>query len=213
MQQFSIDLELVQACSDTYVLPPTLPVPATGTNARVTKATDGTLIVAFRGSVTVEDWVRDFVCFPIITREHPQFGFCHAGFLDGAQNVIDAIADAIGNAPWYATGHSLGGALALGVAALMVTRGRAPLRTTTFGAPRFGMAQFVKFMAPYVVDQYRRGNDIVPEVPRDVPPLFAFLDTRPLIQIGVAQPDFLKCHSIAGYAEDLAVNLKEEAMA
>jgi hypothetical protein len=202
------DVELAQACADTYHLPPTVPVPMTGTDVRLTKASDGAWLIAFRGSTTIEDWVRDFICLPIAAREHPQLGFCHAGFLDGAESVIAAIAAAIVNDPYYLAGHSLGGALALGIGGLMTAMGKPPLRLTTFGAPRFGMQKFVELMWPVKVNQYRRGNDIVPEVPRDVPPAFAFLDTRTPIAIGQAQLDFLKCHSIIGYVTDVATYLQ-----
>lgn len=208
------DLELVAACADTYVSPPSIPVPPTETDARITRASDGAWIVAFRGSVSIEDWVRDFVCLPIMVRAHPQLGPVHAGFLDGAQSVVGPIAATVGSDLFYLTGHSLGGALALGVGGLLVAMGKPPIRVATFGAPRFGMSQFATMMAPLAVAQYRRGNDIVPLLPFDVPPDFAFVDTRdPLIQIGMAQTDFLRCHAIAGYQSDLAAYLKSRGAA
>jgi hypothetical protein len=206
------DLELVQACADTYVQPPTLPVPYTGTDVRITKAADGAWVIAFRGSVTAEDWMRDFVFTPIVARAHPQLGPCHAGFLDGAESVLPAIDAVIGRDPFYVTGHSLGGALALGLAGLLTAAGRVPKRFATFGAPRFGMAPFVSLMSAVPGAQYRRGNDIVPLVPFDVPPDFEFRDTRmPLISVGVAQTDFLECHNIAGYVQDVGVYLSKRA--
>lgn len=207
------DLELAQACADAYVKPPSLPVPPTGTDVRVTRASDGAFIVAFRGSVTAEDWLRDFCFAPVICRAHPQLGPCHAGFLDGAESVLQPIAAAIRNDSYYVTGHSLGGALALGFAGLMATtNGAPPMRFVTFGAPRFGMAPFVDLIAAIPGAQYRRGNDIVPTVPFDVPPDFAFKDARsPLIQVGVAQTDFLRCHAIVGYVADVGAYLKQRA--
>jgi predicted lipase len=206
------DLDLVKACADTYGLPPTLPVPVTGTDVRITQAADGAWIAAFRGSVTLEDWLRDFFFAPVVAREHPQLGRCHAGFLDGAESVVAAISAVVIDDPYYLAGHSLGGALALGVGGLTAAIGRPPRRVATFGAPRFGMTQFVEFMANIPIGQYRRGNDIVPEVPRDVPPDLAFLDTRaPLISVGVAQVDFLKCHAIAGYVADVDAYLKAKS--
>lgn len=208
------DLELAQACADTYRLPPTLPVPFTGTDVRITRASDGAWLIAFRGSVTAEDWVRDFCFSPIVARAHPQLGPCHGGFLDGAESVRGAIGDIVRSDPFYVTGHSLGGALGLGLAGLLTASGRPPKRFATFGAPRFGMAMFVTLMAPVPGAQYRRGNDIVPLVPVDVPPDFEFRDTRaPLIAIGTAQVDFLRCHSIEGYVADLGVYLKRAATA
>jgi hypothetical protein len=198
------DLECAQRCAATYTAAPTLPVPVTGTDCCVTTEADGTLVVAFRGSVTAEDWARDFICAPLADREDTQLGRCHAGFLDGAESVVAAIAAAVGENPYYLTGHSLGGALALGVGALMVCSSKPPAAIVTFGAPRFGMAQFVAVLKPVAVRQYRRGNDPVPLVPFDVPPLLQFLDARdPLIAIGVAQRDPFACHAIEGYVADV----------
>ena len=198
------DLKLVQCCAATYDEPPTLPMPASGTDVRVSAVADG-MVVAFRGSVTAEDWARDFICAPIMDREDPQLGLCHAGFLDGAESVVAAISAAVGNNKCYLTGHSLGGAFALGVGALLACSGKSPEAIVTFGAPRYGMAKFVEVLQPIDVRQYRRGNDPVPLVPFDVPPLLEFRDARePLISIGVAQRDPFVCHAIAGYLADVA---------
>jgi len=199
------DAALAQACADTYNLPATLPIPITGTDARIATAADGIIIVAFRGSVTAEDWARDFIVAPITDRDHPQLGPCHAGFLDGAQSIVGEVADAVTDKPWIVTGHSLGGALALGVAALMVCASKPPLAFVTFGAPHFGGDQFVNWLMRVAGRQYRRGNDPVPLIPFDAPPLFRFLDARaPLIEVGQPERDMFKCHAIVGYCADVA---------
>jgi pimeloyl-ACP methyl ester carboxylesterase len=200
------DLELVTACNETYSEPATVIPPPSGAYTRITTASDGvTQIVAFRGSITPEDWIRDFIFLPIETTTHPQLGPCHAGFLDDAMSIVQDVLDAVAGKPFILTGHSLGGALALGVAGLCWAAGNMPVKVVTFGAPRFGMRQFVSFVTPLQIAQYRRGCDIVPEVPRNVPPLFAFLDTRlPLIEIGTPDPDILANHHIAGYLADVA---------
>jgi Lipase (class 3) len=205
------DLDCARACADTYNLPPTLPVPQTGVDCRINVIDndgEGAVIVAFRGSVTAEDWARDFICAPIADRAHPQLGSCHAGFLDGAESIVDAVLQQLGysSAAWprIITGHSLGGALALGVGALLTVAGKPPSAIVTFGAPRFGMDKFVAAIASVTVRQYRRGNDPVPLVPFDVPPLLNFLDARdPLIAIGAAQRDPFACHAIGGYVADV----------
>ena len=206
------DLDLAQACAATYALPPTLPVPYTGVDCRIADAADGSATVAFRGSVTAEDWARDFICAPIVDRPHPQLGECHAGFLDGAESIANAVAAAIGARRFRITGHSLGGALALGVAGLLICSGIEPLEVATFGAPRFGMAKFVAVLADYPVRQYRRGNDPVPLLPFDVPPLLEFRDARdPLIEIGRALLDPFACHHIGGYVDDVRAYLQDGA--
>jgi len=204
------DLDFVRACAATYAAPPTLPVPASGVDCRITLAPDesGSLIVSFRGSITAEDWLRDFIFTPIEDREHPQLGLCHAGFLDGAESILGEVTAAVGGRRYYVTGHSLGGALALGVGALMACSGKPPAAIVTFGAPRFGMAKFAAVLAPISLRQYRRGNDPVPFLPFDVPPLLQFLDARdPLLAIGIAQRDPFACHAIVGYVADVGTYL------
>jgi len=207
------DLECVRACAATYILPATLPVPSSGAYVRITNAADGaTSIVAFRGSVTVKDWLRDLFFAPIAVRTHPQLGRCHAGFLDSAESIADAVAGAVRGRPFVLTGHSLGGAVAAGLASLLICAGLPPDAVVTFGAPRFGMARFAALLEPYPVRQYVRGNDPVPTVPFDVPPDWAFLDSRdPPIRVGQAQADRFACHHIEGYVADVAAYLGQQA--
>lgn len=230
------DLECVQACQAVYGSPATIPVPITGAYARVTTASDGkTKIVTFRGSVTVEDWLRDFFGLPVEVRDHPDLGRCHAGFLDAAQSVAARVADAVGKGPFVLTGHSLGGAVAVGVAGLLVCLGIEPAAIVTFGAPRFGMMRFVAALAPYGARQYVRGTDLVPDLPEYMPPLFPFLDTRdPRIAIGAVavlapvirtniiakiRADIsqlgaaLASHHIDGYVSDVAAYLQTKTAA
>ncbi len=206
------DVECVGACAATYLQPPTLPVPASGATVRITTAADRvTFIVAFRGSVTVQDWLRDFFFAPVEVRDHPQLGRCHAGFLDDAESIADAVAGAVRGRPFMLTGHSLGGALAVGVAGLLLCAGVAAQAVVTFGAPRFGMARFAALLQSCAVRQYVRGNDPVPTVPFDVPPEWQFLDTRdPPIRIGKAQADPFACHHIEGYVADVAAYLAQQ---
>lgn len=230
------DLECVQACQAIYNAPATLPIPITGAYVRVTLASDGaTKIVTFRGSVTVEDWLRDFFGVPVSIHTHPQLGRCHAGFLDAAQSIAATVADAVGSSRFMLTGHSLGGAVAVGVAGLLVCSGIEPTSIITFGGPRFGMMKFVALLAPYGVRQYVRGTDLVPDLPEYMPPLFPFLDTRdPRIGIGaipVVAPSIrtdliaklrakemefataLASHHIDGYVADVEAYLKQKQAA
>lgn len=205
------DLELAKACQASYhASASSLPMPPSGVFCCVSQGSDGVKIVAFRGSVTLQDWITDFTFAPIVVREHPQLGKMHAGFLDDAESIVDAVAQAVGSDVYDITGHSLGGADAVVVAALMTLRGHPPRQVVTFGCPRVGMADFVDFMKPLTIRQYRRGNDIVPEVPRDVPPEFCFVETRAPIGVGVAQIQFLRCHSIDGYVADVGAYLARQ---
>lgn len=198
------DLDLAQACAAIYVSPASIPVPASGVYVRVTEATDG-LIVAFRGSVTPQDWWRDFNTIAVMPRLHPQLGLCHAGFIDAAESIVGAVRTAIANRPFCLTGHSLGGAEAVAIGGLLVCMGVIPVMIATFGAPRVGMRKFVGVLsAVKSLRQYRRGNDPVPDVPFFLPLIYRYRITRePLIQVGQEQADPFACHAIAGYVADV----------
>lgn len=195
-------------CRNTYGLAPTLPVPLSGVHARVSFVPGG-LAVAFRGSITPLDWARDFIVAQIISTKHPQLGPCHAGFLDAALSILPAVLNAVGDKPVFVTGHSLGGAIAQGVAALMVLAGKTPEKLVVFGSPRFGGHQFVNTLLPVPATLYRRGNDVVPVIPFDIPPLIRFLDARLLTEIGKAQEFPFACHAIDGYVADVTAKEKE----
>lgn len=170
----------------------------------MTQVRDGK-VFAFRGSITEQDWLRDGRTIPRQSFEHPQLGWCHEGFLDAAESIVNEVVSAAGSQPIILTGHSLGGAEAVGVGSLLVLMKKLPAKIVTFGAPRVGMWQFVKVMnAVRSLRQYRRGNDPVPMVPFFIPILFRFRNTRdPLIQIGEDQIDAFSAHHIEGYVADM----------
>jgi hypothetical protein len=124
-------------------------------------------VLAFRGTepVTVPNWVTDVVT-RLVERVEYQ-GRVHQGFssvLRRSWGRIEAILDEVGDRPLFLTGHSMGGALAVLTACRLAKRGRAPVATYTFGAPRFGDTAFC---AGYSLPTYRVVNrlDLVPEIP------------------------------------------------
>jgi len=165
-------------------------------HACLTETPDGT-VLAFRGTVpdSISDWVRDFDAVPAW---RPHLGFCHRGFLDGALAVWPQIQGAIHGRRIILTGHSLGGALALVTAGLMAGEGASPALVVTFGAPRAAAATMASLLSPVAMRQYHNGNDPVPDVPA------WFRHMRPLIQLGVDEPDPIDAHSIALYSANVA---------
>lgn len=51
--------------------------------------------VVFRGSMTDEDWTRDFIAIPIIVPNFLDLGLVHAGFVIGMHQATDAIVNAL----------------------------------------------------------------------------------------------------------------------
>jgi len=148
------------------------------------------------------DWIRDADARP---RLFDTVGICHAGFGSGAEAVFPMVEWATRREPRILTviGHSLGGAMALGVGARLIAAGRR-VRIVTFGAPRVAFCLNMAlgrlaWQAGELVE-YRRSGDPVPHLP-----------TRPFyrhvtggLEIGSALPDLIANHAIGLYAEDLA---------
>lgn len=169
----------------------------------VVSETDGVMIIAFRGTVPTswEDWFRDAAAWPTRLVDHPVLGPCHDGFATGADALLHQIRGAISrDKPYMLTGHSLGGALAIAEAGLLIDCGLAPVCLTTFGAPRVGMAPLARLLAPLAGTRFRHGADPVPEVP-----CWPYLNDRPWTHIGVAdETNPIADHDIAAYAAALA---------
>jgi hypothetical protein len=210
------DARLVALAAATYSAVPTWT--GLGLNqslhaVETNEAEDGLTVIAFRGSIAPHDWALDFQAIPTVDHEatnHPTLGFIHSGFLAGALALTPQIAMAVAGKPYALTGHSLGGALALVVAGLLVDAGHAPERVATFGAPKVGFSSFVEALKDVPIAQYRRGNDIVPLVPFWLPN-FPYEHARlPLIRVGVPQANPAQCHHIGGYADDVTAYLTNE---
>jgi hypothetical protein len=118
--------------------------PATGSEAfAAVRATDGTALVAFRG--TRPDALRDLLTDvrATLTAWPESGGRVHAGFAAAARALLPAVRDWLGRTEHDASrtifaGHSLGAALAT-LAASVIANGR----LVTLGSPRVGDAAFV----------------------------------------------------------------------
>jgi predicted lipase len=191
------DIALCAAAAAAYTTPATFFV---GDVHAVITTIDGIAVVSFRGTVPSSwaDWFRDFAAWPDHVADHPALGFCHNGFITGAEAILPQLNAAL-TGPYVLTGHSLGGALAIAAGALLTDCGKPPLRLTTFGAPRVGM-NLTKILLPIDGVRFRHGSDPVPEVPS-----WPYLNDRPWLHIGQANHlDPIGDHAISRYALALA---------
>ncbi len=191
------DQQLAEASAATYRNP------ATGQIADIywcNTAVGESTVVAFRGTVTAANWLRDLNWKPTLDED---LGWCHRGFLAGARLFLEKFVG--DRRPLILTGHSLGGALALTVGALMLGRPIFDVSSiVTFGAPRVGMGKFVQRLSTVSIRQYRRGNDPVTEVPIAVWPFWFQHARAPLIGVGTPARVPISCHSANGYVLDTA---------
>ena len=125
------------------------------------------VLLAFRGTVDVKDWLRDLTLFSIET----DYGSVHRGFYVGFQQVRKRIVGELAKASavdkkLFITGHSLGGALAT-IAAAELCHEFSNIAVYTFGQPAVGKRDFKAHIDRNVSRFHRIVNDddIVAKVP------------------------------------------------
>lgn len=161
------------------------------------------IVVALPGTHPADalDWLRDFDIWPMWERG---IGPIHEGFGLGARAAFAEMAPILSTDKLVTfTGHSLGGALALALAAIHAReRPQTRFRVVVFGAPRVSFlnprfAALIGRGGPSAL--YVRAGDIVPDAP------FAPVYRHPmtLTRIGRAAEDLFANHAIARYAADV----------
>ena len=171
----------------------------------IKKVGDDTVGV-FRGSVTPEDWFRDFLALPHYVKPYPQMGFVHRGFDEGLDELFEKAAPHLGRNP-YIVGHSLGAARAWLFAGRLVLAGNAPTRIAVCGSPRPAGRQFRDLMATTNHVSYRNQNDPVTLVPFTLPPWLPFVDPADFTYLNERpmRTDLLASHDISLYGEGVAL--------
>ncbi|MFG2112808.1 lipase family protein [Streptomyces sp. NPDC048718] len=162
----------------------TPPFPLQDTQA-YTMAGDRMIVTAFRGTepAQLRDWLTDSTTPP--WPGPARTGFVHYGFAEALESVYPDIAETIadlrtnGQSVWF-TGHSLGGALAMLVAARLDLEDPhlAADGVYTFGQPRtcdrLLAAAYDKGLHGRT-HRFVHGNDIVPQLPPE--PAFTHVPT------------------------------------
>ena len=160
------------------------------------------LVIAFRGTCRDGgDILRDMRAVPWWARK---VGFGPSGFLKGARNLLsdtrflsDVSAD-LGAGTVIVTGHSLGGAMALILAAWLVALGYSLAGCYAFEPARCGWWKMRRlWRAIPIVFVTKDGNDPVPSLP------FFYLLPSVVTKIGRDQFDIFRCHRIAVVIADL----------
>lgn len=138
-------------------------------------------VLVFRGSVTVEDWLRDLRGLPI---QHPLLGGVEKGFMEGLDEFYAEIVDSLGEDP-VIVGHSLGAARALLFAGLLVANKRPVSKVVTFGSPRPGCKSLSVLLEDTPIFSYKNRFDPVTNAPVPILPDMPYMHPRPLIKINI----------------------------
>jgi hypothetical protein len=138
------------------------------------KRIDDVDAICLRGSITLIDWIRDALAFPI-PFSNKGLGPVHAGFKIGMDDCWDEIRRRT-KGPWVVSGHSLGAGRAAILTGLMVLDGCSPLRRVAFGEPRPGFHRLADLIAPIPAASYCNGSqahdhDKVTDVPYEIGPI------------------------------------------
>ena len=149
-------------CAEAYTVP--LDFSAGGISQGIIRDTEDGRCIAFQGTQDIAQVMADI---DVGTIYQPIMGDVHRGFLMAAHAVSIRIGVALDDKPAIFTGHSLGGAIAIVLAALRCLYDHPPAGIITFGAPRVSIgpamgALFAKCCVPVVM--YRHAADPVPEV-------------------------------------------------
>jgi pimeloyl-ACP methyl ester carboxylesterase len=145
------------------------------------KRLEGFDVVVFRGSKTLEDWLRD-----VQARATPsRIGHVHSGFYAGMEHMWADLRPLLSQ-PAIVTGHSLGAARAAVLAALMTVDGAPLVARVVFGEPKPGLLDFAKLITGIAGRSYRNGDDthhdLVTDLPLSFPPT-QFVHPTPIIPV------------------------------
>lgn len=155
------DSDLALACAASYRRLPTYKA----SDCFTIRLNDipGTLTLAFRGSISFRDWMREL---DTIIEDTP-IGLVHKGFRTDSYALYIEHIRHIPRCPSILTGHSKGASEAAMVAAQMVYDGWPPPKLVLFGCPRFTLIPelTVKYLEDCKIFSYCHSEDPVPLIP------------------------------------------------
>jgi len=162
-----------------------------------TIAFEDKLMFVFRGSSSIQDYITDTKIFMSFMQEIGSNAMVHSGFYSQFNAIkYEVLSSAItfvrkrSLSHIFFIGHSLGGALATlcAVATKALLNDKVIVTCDTFGSPRVGNANFVRFFNSNIDNSNRvvNGNDIVTMSPR-----FRYEHVKGEKRIGYRQSDFI----------------------
>lgn len=161
-------------------------------SALVTEEADG-FVMAVEGT-DPRNWlnlIRDANVASFPMKDDPELGPIPEGAEQAAVGFLPMIEEIVGSSPWNATGHSLGGQVAVILAARMRQIGKPPLRLVPFDPPKSGGPMLAKVLADVPGQPYAFNGSIVTHWP-----FFEGHQFRAPIVIGDHTFDLLEAHSI-----------------
>jgi pimeloyl-ACP methyl ester carboxylesterase len=156
-------------------------------SALLTESPDG-FTLAIEGTADIANMLRDA---DIAIHDDPDLGPLPTGAAAAADGFVGQLRDIIGQAPWIATGHSLGGWVAVILAGRMRVLGRPPVRVVGFDAPKPGTEKLAGVLGDVPGAAYRFESSVVSHWP-----FFFGQQFRVPVVIGDYTPDLLTAHSI-----------------
>lgn len=173
-------------------------------------AATNTALIAFRGTVTVWDWIDDIDALTVPYLPVAGAGLVHMGFQLVYEHVRAQVAPLLANGCKGAqrilvTGHSLGGALAVlssfDIAKNLVTNVVPELYT--LAGPRTAAPDFADNFDKLIPACYRVVNfmDVVPQVP--LPPQYKHVGQEELVHGGFKPLDITYAHHLTTYLAGL----------
>lgn len=195
------DRDIAALCSGIYAYPGAVPVAWDVYDAGDDdndivfglKKIEGVWVVVFRGSVTVDDWLRDAQALSIWNADLQ--AHVHPGFNAGMKAAWAKIKTIIGSDPFIIAGHSLGAARAAICTAYAITDGLIPLARIVFGEPKSGFADLAAIVAKAPGRSYENvaavghGHDLIPDMPLTLR-LQPYTRDGELILLPVTPPDY-----------------------
>ena len=132
----------------------------------------GSLLVVLRGTMVVEEWIKNFTAVPSPYDFVRGFGLVHLGFEAVYGSVRNSVINALQGQPPATritlVGHSLGGAITtLAAPDILINLQRPLVDVCTVGGPRVGKPDFRQRFNERITDCFRITNqlDIVPHLP------------------------------------------------